>query len=128
MVDCLPDKQNVAVRFCLGLFYFYCMISKKIRVILRFKLPASQAKSAAILTQKLGPYGVNTTEFCNVFNEKSKIYEEGVIIPVLLYVYTDKKFDMILKLPQLSVYLKAIADIDKGSYNTYISRKRKRKN
>ena len=63
----------------------------------------------------LGPQGVNIMEFCKQFNGKTAKEPEGLIIPVLVSVYTDRTFTFILKTPPASELLKRAAGIVKGS-------------
>jgi large subunit ribosomal protein L11 len=52
--------------------------------------------------------------FCKEFNAKTKD-QNGMIIPVVITVYTDKSFTFILKSPPASVLLKKAAGIAAGS-------------
>jgi large subunit ribosomal protein L11 len=63
----------------------------------------------------LGPQGVNIMEFCKQFNAKTGKEPEGMIIPVLVTIYTDRTFTFITKTPPASELLKRAAGIVKGS-------------
>ena len=52
--------------------------------------------------------------FCKEFNAKTKD-QNGMIIPVVITVYSDKSFTFILKSPPASVLLKKAAGIAAGS-------------
>ena len=55
-------------------------------------------------------------EFCKQFNAKtSGKDQEGLIIPVVITVYTDRSFTFITKTPPASVLLKRAAAVAKGS-------------
>jgi large subunit ribosomal protein L11 len=53
-------------------------------------------------------------EFCKAFNSQTQ-GQEGMIIPVLITIYTDQSFTFVLKSPPASVLLKQAAGIAKGS-------------
>jgi large subunit ribosomal protein L11 len=52
--------------------------------------------------------------FCKDFNARTKD-QNGMILPVVITVYTDKSFTFILKSPPASVLLKKAAGIATGS-------------
>ena len=53
-------------------------------------------------------------EFCKAFNARTQ-NQEGVVVPVVITVYTDKSFSFITKTPPASILLKQAANIAKGS-------------
>jgi large subunit ribosomal protein L11 len=63
----------------------------------------------------LGPHGVNIMDFCKQFNAKTAKEPDGMIIPVLVTIYSDRTFTFILKTPPASELLKRAAGIVKGS-------------
>ncbi len=63
----------------------------------------------------LGPHGVSAPQFVQQFNDRTKTMEIGLIIPVVLTVYSDKSFTFILKTPPASVLIKKATGIAKGS-------------
>jgi len=62
----------------------------------------------------LGPQGVNIMDFCKAFNAKTQ-KDAGLIIPVVVTVYSDRSYSFILKTPPASVLLKKAAKVEKGS-------------
>jgi len=62
----------------------------------------------------LGQRGVNIMEFCKAFNAQTQ-GKEGLIIPVVITVYSDRSFSFVLKSPPASVLLKRAAGVAKGS-------------
>jgi large subunit ribosomal protein L11 len=55
-------------------------------------------------------------EFCKQFNARTSQKElEGLIVPVVITVYSDRTFTFITKTPPASVLLKRAAGIAKGS-------------
>jgi large subunit ribosomal protein L11 len=53
-------------------------------------------------------------EFCKQFNARTKD-QQGLIIPVIITVFSDKSFTFITKTPPASVLLKKAAKIESGS-------------
>lgn len=89
-------------------------MAKKIQGYVRLQLPAGAANPAPPVGPALGAQGVNIMGFCKEFNAKTKD-QNGMIIPVVITVYTDKSFSFILKSPPASVLLKKAAGIASGS-------------
>jgi large subunit ribosomal protein L11 len=63
----------------------------------------------------LGQHGVNIMEFCKAFNAATQQMEQGMPIPVVISVYSDKSFTFVTKTPPAAVLLKKAAGIAKGS-------------
>ena len=89
-------------------------MAKKIQGYIRLQLPAGAANPAPPVGPALGAKGVNIMAFCKDFNAKTKD-QNGLILPVVITVYSDKSFTYILKSPPASVLLKKAAGIAKGS-------------
>ena len=53
-------------------------------------------------------------EFCKAFNARTQ-GQEGMIIPVVITVYSDRSFSFITKTPPASILFKKAAKIVKGS-------------
>jgi large subunit ribosomal protein L11 len=89
-------------------------MAKKIQGYVRLQLPAGAANPAPPVGPALGAQGVNIMGFCKEFNAKTKD-PAGMIIPVVITVFSDKSFTFILKSPPASVLLKKAAGIATGS-------------
>ena len=89
-------------------------MAKKIQGYIRLQLPAGAANPAPPVGPALGAQGVNIMAFCKEFNAKTKD-QNGMILPVIITVFSDKSFTFILKLPPASVLLKKAANIASGS-------------
>jgi large subunit ribosomal protein L11 len=89
-------------------------MAKKIQGFVRLQLPAGAANPAPPVGPALGAQGVNIMGFCKEFNAKTKD-QNGMIIPVVITVYSDKSFTFVLKSPPASVLLKKAAGIAAGS-------------
>jgi large subunit ribosomal protein L11 len=62
----------------------------------------------------LGQRGVNGMEFCKQFNARTQ-KDKGLIIPVVITIFSDKSFTFITKTPPAAVLLLKAAQIEKGS-------------
>ena len=91
-------------------------MAKKIQGYIRLQLPAGAANPAPPVGPALGAQGVNIMAFCKDFNARTKD-QNGMILPVVITVFSDKSFTFILKSPPASVLLKKAANIASGSAN-----------
>ena len=57
----------------------------------------------------------NSTERCKMFNDKSKSEQPGVVLPVVVTYFKDKSFEMEIKMPPASYFIKEALNIKKGS-------------
>jgi large subunit ribosomal protein L11 len=89
-------------------------MAKKIQGYIRLQLPAGAANPAPPVGPALGAQGVNIMAFCKEFNAKTKD-QNGMILTVIITVFSDKSFTFILKSPPASVLLKKAANIASGS-------------
>jgi large subunit ribosomal protein L11 len=80
-------------------------MAKKIQGYVRLQLPAGAANPAPPVGPALGAQGVNIMAFCKEFNARTKD-QNGMILPVVITVFSDKSFTFILKSPPASVLLK----------------------
>ncbi|HWW60483.1 MAG TPA: 50S ribosomal protein L11, partial [Thermoanaerobaculia bacterium] len=62
----------------------------------------------------LGQHGVNIMEFCKTFNARTQ-GQQGLIIPVVITVFSDRSFTFITKTPPAAILLLRAAGIPKGS-------------
>jgi large subunit ribosomal protein L11 len=89
-------------------------MAKKIAGFIKLQIPAGQANPAPPVGPALGQKGVNIMEFCKTFNARTKD-QAGLIIPVVITVYSDKSFSFITKTPPASILLLKAAKLEKGS-------------
>jgi len=87
----------------------------KIETVVRLQIPAGQANPSPPVGPALGQVGLNIMEFCNAFNAKTADAEPGILIPVVISVYSNKTYTFITKTPPASTLLRKAAGIDKGS-------------
>ncbi len=91
-------------------------MAKKIQAQVKLQIPAGKATPAPPVGPALGQHGVNIMDFCKAFNAKTSSRDaEGLIIPVVITVYSDRSYSFITKTPPASVLLKRAANIAKGS-------------
>ncbi|MEW6481626.1 MAG: 50S ribosomal protein L11 [bacterium] len=84
---------------------------------IKLQIPAAKANPAPPIGPALGQAGINIMEFCKAFNEKTARMEEGLIVPVVISVFENKKFTFELKTPPASVLIKKAIGLEKGSDN-----------
>lgn len=89
-------------------------MAKKVTGQIKLQIPGGQANPAPPVGPALGQRGVNIMEFCKAFNAKTQD-QKGMIIPVIITVYSDRSFTFITKTPPASVLLLKAAKIEKGS-------------
>lgn len=89
-------------------------MAKKIDSYIKLQIPAGKANPSPPVGPALGQKGVNIMEFCKQFNARTQD-KDGLIIPVVITVYSDKSFTFITKTPPASVLLKRAAKVEKGS-------------
>jgi large subunit ribosomal protein L11 len=90
-------------------------MAKKVQAYIRLQVPAGKANPSPPVGPALGQHGVNIMEFCKAFNADTQGMEEGMPIPVVITVYSDRSFTFIKKTPPAAVLLRKAAKIDKGS-------------
>src|ERR1700676_3091749 len=91
-------------------------MAKKITANVKLQIPAGKATPAPPVGTALGPQGVNIMEFCKAFNAKTSAKDqEGLIIPVVITIFSDRSFTFITKTPPVPVLIKRAVGIAKGS-------------
>jgi len=90
-------------------------MSKEVVAKIKLEIVAGQASPAPPVGPALGQHGVNIMEFVRQFNDRTGKMEEGMIVPVVITIFKDKKFNFVTKTPPASYLLKKAAGIAKGS-------------
>src|SRR5207247_8414217 len=80
----------------------------------KFQVPGGQATPAPPVGTSLGKFGINLGQFVSQFNERTRQFN-GIPIPVIVTVYSDRSFEFKCKSPTASALLKIKAGIAKGS-------------
>ncbi len=89
-------------------------MAKKIAGFIKLQIPAGKANPSPPVGPALGQKGVNIMEFCKQFNARTQD-KGGLIIPVVITVFSDKSFTFITKTPPAAELLKKAAKVEKGS-------------
>ena len=89
-------------------------MAKKVAAMVKLQIQAGQANPSPPVGPALGQHGVNIIEFCKAFNVRTQ-GQEGMIIPVVITVYSDRTYTFITKTPPASFLLCQAAGIEKGS-------------
>src|SRR5687768_15837466 len=91
-------------------------MAKKVTGYVKLQIPAGKANPAPPVGPALGQAGVNIMQFCKEFNAKTQPQAaDGLIIPVVITVFSDKSFTFITKTPPVAALLKKAAKIESGS-------------
>ena len=90
-------------------------MAKKITGYIKLQVKAGQANPSPPVGPALGQHGVNIMEFCKAFNARTQSMEQGLPIPVIITVYSDRSFTFVTKTPPASVLIRKAIGIDKGS-------------
>ncbi len=89
-------------------------MAKKVTGFIKLQIPAGNATMAPPVGPALGQRGVNGMEFCKQFNARTQD-KKGLIIPVVITVFSDKSFTFITKTPPAAILLLRAAGLEKGS-------------
>lgn len=91
-------------------------MAKKVTAQVKLQIPAGKATPAPPVGTALGPQGVNIMEFCKAFNARTSAKDqEGLIIPVVITIFSDRSFTFITKTPPVAVLVKRAVNLAKGS-------------
>ena len=91
-------------------------MAKKIAGYIKLQVPAGAANPSPPIGPALGQRGVNIMEFCKAFNAKTSAKDqEGLIIPVVITIFSDRSFTFITKTPPVPVLIKRAVNLAKGS-------------
>lgn len=93
-------------------------MAKKIAGYLKLQVPAGKANPAPPVGPALGQRGLNIMEFCKKFNAMTQDSAPGTPIPVQIIYYVDKTFDLVLRQPPISYFVKQAAGLTKASSET----------
>jgi large subunit ribosomal protein L11 len=90
-------------------------MARKIESYIKLQVPAGQANPSPPVGPALGQHGVNIMEVCKAFNAQTQGQEQGMPLPVVITVYSDRSFTFITKTPPAAILLRKAAGIKKGS-------------
>ena len=89
-------------------------MAKKEVAKIKLQIPAGAANPSPPVGPALGQHGVNIMGFCKEFNARTQD-QKGMIIPVIITVYSDRSFTFITKTPPVPVLIKKALGIESGS-------------
>ncbi|MDR1081546.1 MAG: 50S ribosomal protein L11 [Deltaproteobacteria bacterium] len=89
-------------------------MAKKVVAQVKLQLPAGGAVPGPPVGPALGQHGLSPREFTKAYNARTQ-KQEGLVIPVVITVYSDKTFTFITKTPPASFLLKKAVGAAKGS-------------
>jgi len=89
-------------------------MAKEVTGQIKLQVPAGAANPSPPVGPALGQRGVNIMEFCKAFNAQTQ-GKEGLVIPVVITVYSDRSFSFVMKSPPAAILLKRAAGVAKGS-------------
>ena len=89
-------------------------MAKEIGTFIKLQIRGGQANPSPPVGPALGAKGVNIMDFCKQFNGRTQD-SPGKVLPVIITVYKDKKFDFIIKSPPASHFIKEAAKLKGGS-------------
>ena len=89
-------------------------MAKKVVGYVKLQIPAGKATPAPPVGPALGQAGVNIMDFCKTFNARTQA-QDGLIIPVVVTVYSDRSYTFITKTPPAAILLARAAGVAKGS-------------
>ena len=90
-------------------------MAKKVAGQLKLQVPAGKANPSPPVGPALGQRGINIMEFCKAFNARTQEMEVGQPTPVVITYFTDKSFQMEIKTPPASYFLKKAAGVKSAS-------------
>ena len=89
-------------------------MAKQIQAMVKLQCNAGAATPAPPVGPALGQHGINIMEFCKQFNARTQA-QAGLVIPVIITVYSDRTFTFVTKTPPAAVLLKKAAGLEKAS-------------
>lgn len=97
-------------------------MAKKVQAYIKLQVKAGQANPSPPVGPALGQHGVNIMEFCKAFNARTQQMEQGLPIPVIITVYSDRSFTFVTKTPPASVLILKALGLAKGSATPHSSK------
>ena len=89
-------------------------MAKKVTAYIKLQVQAAKATPAPPIGPALGQHGVNIPGFCKEFNERTK-NDVGLVIPVVITVYSDRTFTFVTKTPPVPVLIKKELNMETAS-------------
>jgi large subunit ribosomal protein L11 len=91
-------------------------MAKKVTGQIKLQITAGRANPSPPIGPALGAAGVTIPLFCKEFNARTQAQAaDGLIIPTIITVFSDRSFKFVLKTPPVAVLLKKAVGIKSGS-------------
>jgi len=85
---------------------------KQVTAFVKLQCPGGSATPAPPVGPALGQHGVNIGMFVKQFNDRTNAPEtKGLMLPVIITVYSDRSFEFKIKSPPAAILLKLAAKI-----------------
>ena len=85
-------------------------MAKQVTAQVKLQCPGGSATPAPPVGPALGAHGVNIGMFVKQFNDRTGD-NKGMMLPILITVYSDRSFEFIIKSPPAAILLKQAAGI-----------------
>ena len=85
-------------------------MAREVKAQIKLQCPGGMATPAPPVGPALGQHGVNIAQFVTKFNDQTKD-NRGLMLPVVITVYSDRTFEFIIKSPPAAILIKAAAKI-----------------
>ena len=90
-------------------------MAKTVTAYVKLQCPGGLATPAPPVGPALGAHGVNIGQFVKQFNDKTAGPDtKGLMLPVIITVYSDRSFEFKIKSPPAAVLIKLAAKIPAG--------------
>ena len=89
-------------------------MAKELMTKVKLQVMGGSANPSPPVGPALGQHGVDLMAFCNAFNEKTKD-QKGTIVPVVISIYKDRSFDLVIKTPPAAELIRKTINLKKGS-------------
>ena len=89
-------------------------MAKPVQAMVKLQCNAGNATPAPPVGPALGQHGINIMEFCKQFNARTQ-HQTGLVIPVVITIYSDRSFTFITKTPPAAVLIKEALNLQSGS-------------
>jgi len=91
-------------------------MAKEVKAKVKMQIPGGGATPAPPVGSTLGQHQVPIMDFCKQFNALTA-NKKGETVPVIITIYKDKSFDLVIKTPPVSELIKKAISLPKGSSN-----------
>jgi large subunit ribosomal protein L11 len=85
-------------------------MAKQVTAQVKLQCPGGQATPAPPVGPALGAHGVNIGQFVKQFNDRTQD-KKGMMLPVVITIYSDRTFEFAIKTPPAAVLLKQAAGL-----------------